>query len=261
MEGLRSEVSQKIKKAIQAKLLELGVTVDDALPDYIMVLVVNKKSKEQMENDLVLFLQGKTTAFVEWLAQILGRLQTMSMQAKGPPRVPPPHDVPATAAAGGRIINLREESTFPPAGRSSERARHGGRPRTAESGARGPRSAVRRSSAADDSDGEAEGRPVPAVASTVRVTDRPRPPAHLLPRPDILVRAMTDARRSTSGAPGPGQTGRRRRRRSGAGRPPAAGAGADKQAGSFAGDLRAKLRAVRQGDSARPAGGRRRRRR
>ena len=31
MEGLMSEVSKKIKKAIQAKLLELGVTVGELL--------------------------------------------------------------------------------------------------------------------------------------------------------------------------------------------------------------------------------------
>ena len=55
----------------------------EELPDYIMVLVVNKKSKKQMEDDLVLFLQGKTNIFVEWLWEILGRLQTMSMQTKG----------------------------------------------------------------------------------------------------------------------------------------------------------------------------------
>ena len=48
-----------------------------------MVLVVNKKSKQQMEDDLVLFLQGQTCVFVEWLLKILGRLQTMSMQTKG----------------------------------------------------------------------------------------------------------------------------------------------------------------------------------
>ncbi|XP_037077811.1 serine/arginine repetitive matrix protein 1-like [Pollicipes pollicipes] len=82
MEGLRSEISQKIKKAIQAKLVELGVTIDEELPDYVMVLVVNKKSKKQMEDDLSLFLLEHTKAFVEWLQEILGRLQAMSVQAK-----------------------------------------------------------------------------------------------------------------------------------------------------------------------------------
>ena len=42
----------------------------------------------------------------------------------------------------------------------------------------------------------------------MRVTDRPRPPADLLPRPAILVKAMREAQRST----GPAGRGRRRQR-------------------------------------------------
>ena len=39
---------------------------DDELPDYIMVMLANKRSKEQMTEDLVLFLGTNTSLFTEW---------------------------------------------------------------------------------------------------------------------------------------------------------------------------------------------------
>ena len=39
---------------------ELGVYVDEELPDYIMVMVANKKSQDQMTEDLSLFLGNNT---------------------------------------------------------------------------------------------------------------------------------------------------------------------------------------------------------
>ena len=94
---------------------------------------------------------------------------------------------------------------------------------------RGPQSAVsavgRRAASSDDSDGESAGGRRRAVASTVRVTDRPRPPAHLLPRPDILVRAMKEARRSTSGG-APAADSTHSRSTDGPGQRPPAAAGA-----------------------------------
>ncbi|VDN22338.1 unnamed protein product [Gongylonema pulchrum] len=48
------DVSKKIRAAIKAKLEELGVYVDDELPDYIMVMIANKKEKGQMKDDLLL---------------------------------------------------------------------------------------------------------------------------------------------------------------------------------------------------------------
>ena len=45
MEGLGAEVSAKIRSAIKAKLVELDAYVDDELPDYIMVMVANKRTK------------------------------------------------------------------------------------------------------------------------------------------------------------------------------------------------------------------------
>ena len=48
-----------------------------------MVLVVNKKTREQMEDNLSLFLLEQTAVFVSWLVEILEKLQTLSVPTKG----------------------------------------------------------------------------------------------------------------------------------------------------------------------------------
>ncbi|XP_076395503.1 nuclear polyadenosine RNA-binding 2 isoform X3 [Megachile rotundata] len=69
--------------AIRAKLLELGVRYDEELPDYILVMVVNKKSRQQMHEDLYLFLESCTTPFVDWLHdQVLKKLQKVTVAKK-----------------------------------------------------------------------------------------------------------------------------------------------------------------------------------
>lgn len=40
--------------------------LDEELPDYIMVMVANKKSQEQMTEDLSLFLGNNTVRFTVW---------------------------------------------------------------------------------------------------------------------------------------------------------------------------------------------------
>ncbi|XP_041352067.1 zinc finger CCCH domain-containing protein 14-like isoform X2 [Gigantopelta aegis] len=73
-----SEISNKIRSAIKAKLVELGAYVDDELPDYIMVMVANKKSHTQMSEDLGLFLGQNTKKFTSWLNSLLIKLQSIS---------------------------------------------------------------------------------------------------------------------------------------------------------------------------------------
>ncbi|XP_069679591.1 zinc finger CCCH domain-containing protein 14 [Periplaneta americana] len=79
MDGIGVEVSQKIRSAIKAKLMELGAYVDEELPDYIMVMVANKRSREQMEDDLQLFLGANTEEFTSWLHQVLQKLQEVTV--------------------------------------------------------------------------------------------------------------------------------------------------------------------------------------
>ncbi|KAG7199663.1 hypothetical protein KM043_014256 [Ampulex compressa] len=77
------EVTNQLRSAIRAKLLELGVRYDEELPDYILVMVVNKKSRQQMHEDLYLFLEDCTTPFVSWLHdQVLKKLQKVTVAKK-----------------------------------------------------------------------------------------------------------------------------------------------------------------------------------
>ncbi|CAG0900518.1 unnamed protein product [Darwinula stevensoni] len=75
-------VTSKVKSAIRAKLVELGAYVDEELPDYVMIMIANKKTKEQMEEDLVLFLGEKTQVFSQWLHDILQKLQQVTVHEK-----------------------------------------------------------------------------------------------------------------------------------------------------------------------------------
>ena len=47
-------------------MVYFGCFLDDELPDYIMVMVANKKTKEQMTDDLNLFLGNNTEKFTSW---------------------------------------------------------------------------------------------------------------------------------------------------------------------------------------------------
>ncbi|XP_018401746.1 PREDICTED: zinc finger CCCH domain-containing protein 14 [Cyphomyrmex costatus] len=77
------EVTNQLRSAIRAKLMELGVHYDEELPDYILVMVVNKKSRQQMHHDLNLFLEDCTTIFVDWLHdQVLKKLQKVTVAKK-----------------------------------------------------------------------------------------------------------------------------------------------------------------------------------
>ncbi|XP_011496515.1 PREDICTED: zinc finger CCCH domain-containing protein 14 isoform X1 [Ceratosolen solmsi marchali] len=77
------EITNQLRSAIRAKLLELGVRYDEELPDYILVMVVNKKSRQQMNEDLHLFLEDSTEPFVNWLHdQVLKKLQKVTVKKK-----------------------------------------------------------------------------------------------------------------------------------------------------------------------------------
>lgn len=47
-----------------------------------MVMVGNKRSKTQMENDLQLFLGANTVPFTSWLYQVLQKLQEVTVASK-----------------------------------------------------------------------------------------------------------------------------------------------------------------------------------
>uniref|UniRef100_A0A287CTB3 Zinc finger CCCH domain-containing protein 14 n=2 Tax=Ictidomys tridecemlineatus TaxID=43179 RepID=A0A287CTB3_ICTTR len=66
--------------AIKGKLQELGAYVDEELPDYIMVMVANKKSQDQMTEDLSLFLGNNTIRFTVWLHGVLDKLRSVTTE-------------------------------------------------------------------------------------------------------------------------------------------------------------------------------------
>ncbi|XP_030200760.1 zinc finger CCCH domain-containing protein 14 isoform X3 [Gadus morhua] len=74
-----TEISKKIRAAIKGKLQELGAYVDEELPDYIMVMVANKKTSQQMGDDLSLFLGGNTIKFTVWLHGVLEKLRSVAV--------------------------------------------------------------------------------------------------------------------------------------------------------------------------------------
>ncbi|XP_078418426.1 zinc finger CCCH domain-containing protein 14 isoform X2 [Cetorhinus maximus] len=75
-----TEISRKIRTAIKGKLQELGAYADEELPDYIMVMVANKKSQDQMAEDLALFLGNNTVKFTVWLHGVLDKLRSVTVE-------------------------------------------------------------------------------------------------------------------------------------------------------------------------------------
>ena len=73
-----SEISSKIQLAIKAKLIEINAYVDDELPDYIMIMIANRKPEEQMADALSLFLGDNSKDFTKWLYQLLNSLHKKS---------------------------------------------------------------------------------------------------------------------------------------------------------------------------------------
>lgn len=78
MEGIGVKELSQIKLAVKAKLAEIGAYVDEELPDYILVMITNRRSKEQMKSDLSLFLGNHTDTFTEWLYLVLKRLEAFT---------------------------------------------------------------------------------------------------------------------------------------------------------------------------------------
>ncbi|KPP61256.1 zinc finger CCCH domain-containing protein 14-like, partial [Scleropages formosus] len=86
--------------AIKGKLQELGAYVDEELPDYIMVMVANKKNAQQMADDLSLFLGNNTIKFTVWLHGVLEKLRSVAVE---PASLRPQHLSADPSSGAGRI--------------------------------------------------------------------------------------------------------------------------------------------------------------
>ncbi|XP_004837146.1 zinc finger CCCH domain-containing protein 14 isoform X6 [Heterocephalus glaber] len=119
-----TEISRKIRSAIKGKLQELGAYVDEELPDYIMVMVANKKSQDQMTEDLSLFLGNNTIRFTVWLHGVLDKLRSVTTEPsslKSSDTTIFDNNVPSNKSSFSRGDERRHEATVPPLAISSTR--------------------------------------------------------------------------------------------------------------------------------------------
>ncbi|XP_054987792.1 zinc finger CCCH domain-containing protein 14 isoform X2 [Sorex araneus] len=120
-----TEISRKIRSAIKGKLQELGAYVDEELPDYIMVMVANKKSQDQMTEDLSLFLGNNTIRFTVWLHGVLDKLRSVTTDPsslKSSDTNIFDSNVPSNKSTFSRADERRHEATVPPLAVSSTRS-------------------------------------------------------------------------------------------------------------------------------------------
>ncbi|XP_072819659.1 zinc finger CCCH domain-containing protein 14 isoform X3 [Vicugna pacos] len=119
-----TEISRKIRSAIKGKLQELGAYVDEELPDYIMVMVANKKSQDQMTEDLSLFLGNNTIRFTVWLHGVLDKLRSVTTDPsslKSSDTNIFESNVPSSKSGFSRGDERRHEAAVPPLAVSSTR--------------------------------------------------------------------------------------------------------------------------------------------
>lgn len=80
MGNLGIEVLKKLRSAVKAKVIELkSGYVGEELLEYVMILIVNKKGKKEMETALQLFLGASTSVFVFWLQEVLNKLEEVTL--------------------------------------------------------------------------------------------------------------------------------------------------------------------------------------
>ncbi|XP_034018150.1 zinc finger CCCH domain-containing protein 14 isoform X2 [Thalassophryne amazonica] len=107
-----AEISKKIRAAIKGKLQELGAYIDEELPDYIMVMVANKKTSQQMADDLSLFLGNNTIKFTAWLHGVLEKLRSVTVEP-----APTRHQIQSdSGAVAGTSRSFEDSSTEEPKG-------------------------------------------------------------------------------------------------------------------------------------------------
>ncbi|XP_039088467.1 zinc finger CCCH domain-containing protein 14 isoform X3 [Hyaena hyaena] len=119
-----TEISRKIRSAIKGKLQELGAYVDEELPDYIMVMVANKKSQDQMTEDLSLFLGNNTIRFTVWLHGVLDKLRSVTTDPsslKSSDTNIFDNNVSSNKSGFGRGDERRHEAAVPPLALASTR--------------------------------------------------------------------------------------------------------------------------------------------
>ncbi|KAJ1079335.1 hypothetical protein K5549_020439, partial [Capra hircus] len=96
----------------------------EELPDYIMVMVANKKSQDQMTEDLSLFLGNNTIRFTVWLHGVLDKLRSVTTDPsslKSSDTNLFDGTVPSNKSSFSRGDERRHEAAVPPLAVSSTR--------------------------------------------------------------------------------------------------------------------------------------------
>ncbi|MDP0925303.1 hypothetical protein, partial [Klebsiella pneumoniae] len=73
-------ILKAISEAQESVTKTTNYSTDEELPDYIMVMVANKKSQDQMTEDLSLFLGNNTIRFTVWLHGVLDKLRSVTTE-------------------------------------------------------------------------------------------------------------------------------------------------------------------------------------
>uniref|UniRef100_F1N567 Zinc finger CCCH domain-containing protein 14 n=1 Tax=Bos taurus TaxID=9913 RepID=F1N567_BOVIN len=97
---------------------------NEELPDYIMVMVANKKSQDQMTEDLSLFLGNNTIRFTVWLHGVLDKLRSVTTDPaslKSSDTNLFDGNVPSNKSSFSRGDERRHEAAVPPLAVSSTR--------------------------------------------------------------------------------------------------------------------------------------------
>ncbi|XP_063726542.1 zinc finger CCCH domain-containing protein 14-like [Symsagittifera roscoffensis] len=135
-----TELSVQIKKAIKAKLQEMQCYVDDELPDYIMVMIANKKSTDQMAEDLKIFLSEGSVSFCKWLGEVLERLDKVGKDApeekKQEKKTTPRRSRSSSKGKRRRSLTPRKQKSKSKSPKPSKRIERGRKTNTAASNRR-----------------------------------------------------------------------------------------------------------------------------
>uniref|UniRef100_A0A672TT76 Zinc finger CCCH domain-containing protein 14 n=1 Tax=Strigops habroptila TaxID=2489341 RepID=A0A672TT76_STRHB len=113
----RNMCSRSIPNALKQQMYE-------ELPDYIMVMVANKKSQEQMTEDLSLFLGNNTVRFTVWLHGVLDKLRSVTTEptsVKSSESNIFESNLPSSKSSSCVSDERRREDTLPPLAVSSTR--------------------------------------------------------------------------------------------------------------------------------------------
>ncbi|NXD05815.1 ZC3HE protein, partial [Nothocercus nigrocapillus] len=96
--------------------------LDEELPDYIMVMVANKKSQEQMTEDLSLFLGNNTVRFTVWyVCELLVPVSTETTSVKSSESNVFESNLPSSKSSSCLSDEKRREDILPPLAVSSTR--------------------------------------------------------------------------------------------------------------------------------------------